>query len=325
MPARLALIHNPHSRLNLRDGDQAATAARSLLGPLFVTPATRAELAEEIRKLSSQDVQILAVNGGDGTVSDVLTAVLECWPRDRLPTLAILPSGNTNLIASDVGCGLRGLPAVRALLERLKAGTITDKVEHRHPVVVSWPGAPGRSPVAGMFCGLAAFTRAIEQAHNPAILNRYSHDTAVLVTVLWSIRQLFSRETRSRWLNGTPMTLTRDGGAPDCAPRFLFLCTGLRRLSHGIWPFWDSTGSQGGLTWLDILAPPPRLLRNLICVARGRISGALRNSPSYRSGRASELLIRAPDHLVMDGEELAPEPDELIRLSAGPAIAFIRL
>ncbi|NHN85113.1 diacylglycerol kinase [Acetobacter musti] len=323
MPARLALIHNPRSRRNLHDPDGFAAQAKARLGAFFISPSNRHELADDIRQLAEQDVRFIAVNGGDGTVSDVLSAVLASYPADRLPALAVLPSGNTNLIASDVGCQLRGLQALTQLQERAATGTLMEGASWRQPVIVSWSD-PGRLPVAGMFCGLAAFTRGIELAHNPAILDRYSHDMAVFVTVLWAIRQLLQRETRRKWLNGTPMILSVDHATPDARPRFLFLCTGLHRLSRGVWPFWQDHEPQGGISYLDILANPPGLLRNLFCVLRGRIPDRLRQSAAYRSGMAGDILIETRDHLVIDGEELDPGPDGRIRLVQGPRIAFIR-
>nr|WP_277875903.1 acylglycerol kinase family protein [Acetobacter fallax] len=317
------MIHNPRSRRNLRDADAFAAQAGKQFGPLFISPDNRDELAHEIRQLAALDVRFIVVNGGDGTVSDVLSAILACYPADRMPALAILPSGNTNLIANDVGCRFRGVQALKRLQDRAVAGTLLEGANWRQPVVVSWTDA-GRTPVAGMFCGLAVFTRGIELAHNPAILERYSHDTAVFATVLSVIWRLLHRKTRREWLDGTPMTLSIDGGTPDARPRFLFLCTGLHRLSRGVWPFWQDHEPRGGLSYLDILGRPPALARNLFCVLRGRIPERLRRSSAYRSGMTGEIAIKTRDRLVLDGEELDTGPDGHIRLTQGPRIAFIR-
>lgn len=323
MPSRIALIHNSRSRRNTRDRDDFIAGARSIFGSLFLSPDGRVDLATKVADLAGRNVEVIIINGGDGTVSDVISAILASWPHDRLPALVILPSGNTNLIASDVGCRNRGLPALKALLAREKAGTLLADISCRRPVVVSWTGTE-RTPVAGMFCGLAAFTRGIELAHSPAILERYSHDTAVLATIVWAIRRFLNRATRQQWLDGTPMTLSVDGGAPDHTPRFLFLCTGLHRLSRGVWPFWQGHEPRGGLAYLDILGNPPSLARALFCVLRGRVPKHLRASGAYRSGLAAEIDIETRDRLVMDGEELDTGATGCIRLSQGPEIVFIR-
>ncbi|NHN89026.1 diacylglycerol/lipid kinase family protein [Acetobacter conturbans] len=323
MPARVALIHNPRSRRNVRDDGRFVAEARKALGSLFVCPASHDALRPAVAELARQDVRVIAVNGGDGTVSDVISAVLEFYPADHLPALSVFPSGNTNLIANDVGCTLRGMPALSALSHRARTGTLLDDVSWRQPVVASWPD-PDRLPVAGMFCGLAAFTRAIELAHNPAILERYSHDAAIFATLLWGLRLFLRKETRHSWMGGSRMTVTVDNDPPDSHARFLFLCTGLHQLSRGVWPFWLDDAPRGGLIYLDITGNPPGLARGLLSVLRGRISGRLRVSKAYRSGMAASIRIETQDQLVMDGEELDPGPEGVLYLKEGPRMAFIR-
>lgn len=323
MPERVALIHNPRSRRNMKNAGQFAEQARARLGPLFLCPEGRNGLTAAVRELARQDVRVVVVDGGDGTVTHVISAILNAYPRERLPALSILPSGNTNLIASDVGCSLREMSALSPLLEKARQGTLMNDVSWRQPVIVSWTD-PDRLPVAGMFCGLAAFTRAIELAHNPAILDRYAHDTAIFATVLWGLRLFLRKDVRNQWLGGSPMTLTVDGAAPDTHSRFLFLCTGLHKLSRGVWPFWLDSSPTGGLIYLDILGHPPRLARSLLSVLRGRISVRLRASNAYRSGMAATISIRTQDRLVMDGEELEAGTDGLFHLTEGPRMAFVR-
>lgn len=323
MPERVALIHNPRSRRNIKNTEQFAEQARAALGPLFLCPEGRTALVDAVEELARQDIRVIAVDGGDGTVSHVISAVLNAYPRERLPALSILPSGNTNLIASDVGCSLRGMSALSGLLDKARQGTLMKSVSWRQPVIVSWAD-PELLPVAGMFCGLAAFTRAIELAHNPVILDRYAHDTAIFATILWGLRLFLRKDVRNQWLGGTPMTITVDGGTPDDHARFLFLCTGLHKLSRGVWPFWLDSSPTGGLIYLDILGHPPRLMRGLFSVLRGRISSRLRASNAYRSGMAATISIRTQDHLVMDGEELKAGEDGLLHLTEGPRMAFVR-
>ena len=75
------------------------------------------DLPVAMAALANQSVEVLAINGGDGTVARVLTHLLEHSPFERLPLIALLPGGTTNMSASDVG--LRGnLPGAMARLCR---------------------------------------------------------------------------------------------------------------------------------------------------------------------------------------------------------------
>ena len=48
-------------------------------------------------------LEIVAVNGGDGTIQAVLTALFHQKPYATLPVMAILRSGTTSMTSGDVG------------------------------------------------------------------------------------------------------------------------------------------------------------------------------------------------------------------------------
>ena len=81
--------------------------------------ADMADLLPALRDLAANDIELLVVNGGDGTLQAVLTAVLEDRPFDSLPFLAVLPRGMTNMSAYDVG--LKGKPD-QSLARLLRSG-----------------------------------------------------------------------------------------------------------------------------------------------------------------------------------------------------------
>lgn len=85
-------------------------------------PSSRAELVEEARRFRDEAIDILAVNGGDGTLHVVLTAFMEAYEGAPLPPVALLRGGTMNTIAG--GLGVRGKPA--ELLASLLARTHTD-------------------------------------------------------------------------------------------------------------------------------------------------------------------------------------------------------
>src|SRR3546814_12209371 len=62
----------------------------------------------------------LVVDGGDGTVRDVISAAPAAF-GDRMPRMAILPSGKTNALALDLGVPLDW--AVADVVEAAARGT----------------------------------------------------------------------------------------------------------------------------------------------------------------------------------------------------------
>ena len=85
---------------------------------------------DALTDLLVREPDLIAVNGGDGTVQ----AVLSAWARLRdagsvpeaLPPLAVLPAGSTNMTAHDLGCGGRLTRRVGDLLALRVAHRYTD-------------------------------------------------------------------------------------------------------------------------------------------------------------------------------------------------------
>ncbi|MBB2170095.1 acylglycerol kinase family protein [Gluconacetobacter aggeris] len=321
MSERFALIHNPRSRRNGREDGSFRRRASQALGPLFFHSASKPAVVEIVTELARREVGVVAIDGGDGTVSDVMSAIHQCYPADALPALAVLPSGNTNLIAADVGFGLRGKAALERLSVLAGGGALRRRILRRDVLAVRWSD-PARPAVLGMFHGAAAFTRGIRIAHRPVILNRFSHDLAVGIAIASSLGRLVFRSTRRKWLAGDPVTLAVGDEVPRTADSFLFLASTLACLPGGMWPFASREGH--GLSYLSVAAFPEHLLSATWSLLRGRPAAWLDHSPSYRRGRTGRLALKLEGDFVLDGEILDSGPDGQTYLSAGPAFDFIR-
>lgn len=313
---RTGLVRNPMSRRN-RSGRSHAWW-RDLGDPDLIRaePATPDELVATLKDFARREVSLLVVDGGDGTVRDVLSALPLAY-GDSPPALAVLASGTTNLIAADVGAG-RADPATIAMLGQI-ARSGSASVQRRFTVEVSWPDG-SRPPIHGMFVGAAAFTRATDLSHRLVRQGKVDEGAGVAVTLLSSMAQTLAGPERARWLKGQPMAIARDGGGMDEGPRFLMLATTLNKLMLGIWPFWGE--GEGGLHYLDIKGSPPRLASALPAVLRGRPRPWMAEA-GYRSGRAEVLDMNLAQPFVVDGEQFEPGPGGQVRLRAGQSLDFI--
>ncbi len=282
-------------------------------------PASHEEMMEMVASLARRNVRLIAINGGDGTVSDVMTAVARCYPADALPELAIFPSGNTNLIAQDIGFSRRGVEALRQLCQKHETLPRTK----RRPLEISWPEGEHETRL-GMFQGSSGYARAIAIAHSPHVLRYAPHNLAVAVTLIGAFGSLLWRRQRETWLAGDRLTLESDGEVLADGHSFLLLSTALQRLNLGIWPFWNTGRARtGGLHFLHVGAHPARLLQATWSLLRGRAPSWLRESRDYSSGRAGELIVTCKGDFVLDGERFAPGASNRIKLSEGPEFGFI--
>mgnify|MGYP000872868426 CR=1 FL=1 len=309
-PIPFAVIRNPRSGGN-RGADGRAHVIARALGMTLAEPDTPAALDTALRRFRADGVGLLGIDGGDGTVREVASALSRmAWT----PRLAVVPSGRINLIARDVGLRRGGEAGLRqvAVLARERGEAI--RVERRRLLRLDRAGKP---PLFGMFAGAAAFTDACR------VTNTHIHPRGLggQAAIAAGIAAALARAAAGRGTDGLPMRVAVDAAAPIDGRRFLLLATTLDRLPLGLWPFWAE--GAGAVHLLDVAAPPRALPRALLPLMVGWkrpwMSGA-----GYRSRDADAVELELSEPLVLDGEEFPPGADGRIRLSAGPEMEFVR-
>lgn len=315
--ARLGLIRNPFSQRNKRGGGDKAAQAAALLGFYFAEPATPQELRETLTDFARSGVDVLCVDGGDGTVRDVLTALPHAY-GDRPPKLAILAAGKTNLIAADVGTPGYGRKGLNRLVQAAKNGTLDQRTTTRPVLTLHWPDGE-HDDVRGMFMGAGAFTRGTDLANAAIHKAGFTQEIAVALTMAGVLTRALVGNDQHGWLAGEDFGAAFDGGPMRDGNRFLFLATTLNTLIMGLWPFWDHGDCR--LRYLDVAARPPSLLATLPRLMTGRPSAAMRAGDAYRAGGADRIELRLTRPLIMDGETY---PAARVILSAQDNITFVQ-
>ncbi len=106
----IGVINNPHSRKN-RKNPEWMQSLGYIVGTTGTSVATEAidDVDEMARLFREQDVDILAINGGDGSNSVALSAIIRAYDGRTLPKIALLRGGTMNIAANS--CGIKGTPS----------------------------------------------------------------------------------------------------------------------------------------------------------------------------------------------------------------------
>ena len=126
----IGIITNPHSKLNKRNPKRPELLAY-ILGDRGQVAATDSldDITRVAEKFKENDIEILAINGGDGTISHTLTAFEKVYGDTPLPKVAILRGGTMNVLASSLGIFGQPEKILYRLVERYSSDDLPDFVE----------------------------------------------------------------------------------------------------------------------------------------------------------------------------------------------------
>ena len=317
--SRIGLIINPKSQQNRRGLaiiEQAAKGAgieHRVLGDMT-------DLLPALQDLAADNIELLVVNGGDGTLQAVLTAVLEDRPFDSLPLLAVLPRGMTNMSAYDVG--LKGKPdqALTRLAELWRSRSPSQGIVSRN--VLRIEKIPNSPVQRGMFFGAGGITRAIEYCQTKVHPWRIEADWASGLTLMGLLASWMLHGGRSEVVTGQTIHVSLDNAAESSEELLLALATTLDRLVMKSKPFWHQKGEP--LRYTAIAYPPKHLLRSARKVLYGDNERDL-PAPCYTSRGAHSIRLRFDGRFTLDGQMFDTVADEPLVVSAPDRVDFMRV
>jgi hypothetical protein len=302
----VGVIRNPRSFRNKGLGPEQAAQAEVITE----TALNRNDLFEVLGRFAGAGIDYLAIDGGDGTVRDVLTWGAAAF-GDDWPPLIVLPKGKTNALAADLG-----LPSQWDLdraIERARAGSFA----HRRTLVVANADDP-QARVQGFMLGAGVFTRSIslgQSAHRWGAFNAL----AVFVTTFWSLAQAFFAGSGNPWRQPTGMRLTDERGQPlpgDAEQRFVLLSSTLENFPMGLKPF---GAARKGLKLAMLDRPWRRSLLRIPQIAFGRQPKNAERL-GYHWLAADSYRMALDDRFILDGEAFPPGA---YRVSTGPELRFV--
>jgi hypothetical protein len=300
---RIGILNNPLSggnRKGLKKIREAAAAARpEVLQREVQTPS---DVSETLADFARREVNILVVNGGDGTVQAALTAIFHHCFFETKPALAVLPSaGTTSMIAGDVGLKGPRINALQKLFSWANTNSDSATVIQRPVLKVRVPSL--KAPIYGMFFGSAAIYQAthfcLQKIHTRGVRGEIGAGVA-LARFLWAVI-LKDRKV----VSSVPITIGLDQNEPQKQKYLVVLITTLQRLFLGLRPFWGSQPKPLHYTAVD--AHPRHFLKALSSAIRGHQGRHVTPTNGYVSHNIDEAQLTLDSGFNLDGELYNPD------------------
>ncbi|MGH6896404.1 MAG: diacylglycerol kinase family protein [Geminicoccaceae bacterium] len=317
---KIGLISNPSSQRNRRGLDGIHRAVAGAPDVIHVATDAGQDLDAALIEFARQEVGLLVINGGDGTVQTILTRLLEDRPFETVPYVAVLARGTANTTAADVGLRGRAAAGLARLLAAVRDGTIEGQIVERP--ILRLENIRGKGPQRGMMFGAGAVQGAIELCCRKVYARGLRGNLGIGLTLAALLFGTIFEARNHGILRGHDIAVSLDGGAENRTSRLLVLATTLHRLILGSRPFWNYEGEP--IRYTSIAYPPDHLLRSAPKVLYGWRRRAL--SPKvYDSQGAGRIGVRLEEPFTVDGEMFEPSPDRPVLITAPDWVRFVRL
>ena len=308
--AQLAIIANVNARRN-REWPLAARELRKAApGATLYETRSDPELREAARAIAAEAPKVLAIAGGDGTVTHTITAL--ALTMKQLPQLALLGGGAFDSLAPLGGRGAAE-DRLRRISVALGSGTPL-KVHERDTLQVSSREGESR---CGFRFGVGLPVRFIQAIY------------ATGSTGIWTSARLLASAFGSSLSAGplakqlyAPMHLRvrLDGEEWPQVAIYGIVCASVNEAGLGFKPFRRATEQPGSFQSLGLTAGPrqfalelPRLLAGLPARRDRLIEGV---------GEKLELISADPLTWFLDGEIYASARN--LTVAAGPRVSLVR-
>lgn len=308
---KVGVIYNPRSHRNKGQDLDCDSSPQIIVSQ----PGDRSNISQALADFARRGIDLLVINGGDGTVRDVLTCGAGIF-GDDWPAIAVLPKGKTNAVTVDLEA-----PSDWSLQGAIDAFHNGRRIRRR-PISLTSPDVPG-AEVLGFVIGAGAFTlatRAGQSAHRMGAFN----SLAVAVTTSWTVLQAIFGSNHNPWRRGARMDLFvgqslvpfQHSGIGDPAYRRFLLASTLERFPAGMKPFGAfATGLK--LAVLDQTRRRTMALLPLVIMGRG---GRDLRERGVHQVALSSFELEIDDQIILDGEAFPPGR---YRIGTGPELEFV--
>jgi len=323
---RIGVVNNLRAGKSQEQVSRMLGFLRSHPDVLHVETENAGVMPEALTELARQEVDLLVVNGGDGTLQYVLTEILGHGTfGDRVPMIAPLRAGRTNMSALDLGAHRNPLRGLAELIDCAEDGRIAERVEPRRVLHVSYGYGITRTSQYGMFFGAGLIKRAIDLNHR-----LFDNDDQKLLVEGVPGATLVTAGLIGRAITGDnsgilapdKVQILLDGEEVAQGEFHLVIASTLSRLFARMRPFWGQ--GPGGVRFTSIASPAHRIGAAAVGILRGQPRDWVTPGNGYTSRNVDHAELRMGCGFTVDGELWQPDSDRGISLTAERVVHFVR-
>lgn len=316
---RIGVVNNLRAGLSQRGVSKLLEVLRRHPDVLHIETESSRALPEALGELAKAEVDLLVVYGGDGTLQHALTEILANGEADRIPWIAPLRGGRTNMTALDLGVRRDPIAALEHLLRASADGRLRELRAERGVLRCS---SSRRVPVQyGMFFGAGMIRRAVELTHRIFPTGRSQGVFGASLVTAALIAKTLTRPTQGI-LTPDKIQILIDGQPVPEGEFYLTIASSLKRLFLGINPFWGR--ETGDVRFTALASRVRRLGRAAPGILRGRPGAHVTAENGYTSANAERVELRLDCGFTVDGEIFPCQADEHVTITADRRVTFVR-
>jgi hypothetical protein len=307
----LAIITNNHSTQNRGDTEWLNTIVRGHKWIHHFGIDHPSKIAYTIQCCAELNIDTIMINGGDGTIGLVLSALLNDGPFKTPPPLALLPSGKTNMTAKSWSLNGDPKPILEIFLKRYSEGLLDKTTLNRNILTIH---EENQLPKHGAFFGAAEIVEGIlycrKHIYPMALPNSVSHMLSITALLMRAIRR---NQTSSQF-----QAIDNTNNWSDEGEFFAFVLTTMDKLLLGIRP--EKGQGQGPINYMSIksgfmsiCAATPHIMKRRIMSGYNR---TVRNSQS--------VTLLFDGHYTLDGELYVAKKIQPLTITSKHILRFIQ-
>ncbi len=309
---------------NLRAGQRASKVAevsaflRQYPDIRHETTPVAAAVRPALERLRQEGVEILVVNGGDGTIQHILTEIYADDAQPWRPWLAPIAGGRTNMICSNLGCQPDPVRGLEQLIASIGGEHLEARQTYHSVLRVRFDDTVH----CGMFLGFGMLQRATQLVHDIFPPGKARGVFGATVVIASLVLQAILGRRESGVL--TPDRMRVRLGDEDLGETQMqvAIATTLEQLVVGLDPFWGRGPAPARVTFVRRGARGfGRAVPGLLF---GRIGRNVTEANGYFSRNVRHFELELDAGVVFDGELFAPRPGRQVYVDTVGDVRFLR-